>query len=161
MTATQTPAASGRRRLLHILLAGSVLLNVVGGTYIATDYVLRDRTPPFSMSQGRLLSIVADRLPPRVGQTLRADFEKRRPEMQGALADYRRALNEAARLLLAQSLDEQAFRAKIEEARKARARGTDLVLESITRTLAAMPPEKRRELALRALERRVIDRRAE
>lgn len=137
------------RTLLIIALLLSVALNaaLVGYGYalyrIRPLALLSDPIPP------QMLDALTARLPGEAGEMLRSRLEASRPLLEAERSGYRAALERAASLIAAETVDTSAVKAAIVEARGHRGQMGDVYVDAFVDMLAALPQTQRRALVER------------
>lgn len=136
-----------RARKLQVALLASLCLNVVLGSYVATQWLAP--RPLIATAAGapmRLVDAIADRLPDEDATRLRRIYDVRRPAVAAAQADYEQALRRAILKLADPRLDAASFRAAVMEARDKRVAIGDIVIEAVVEAAVEIPPETRAAL---------------
>ena len=136
-------------RLTHVLLIGSVCLNLVLGGYIAVQLLTAERRPIAAMLTPRLLDRVASQLPPQDADILRQVFRSKEVEVRAARADLDKAIAQALEQLGQPELDIAKLRSAVETAREKRNRQGDVLLEGFFEALERISPEGRKALVTR------------
>lgn len=137
------------RIILTVALLLSVALNAALVGYGYTLYRIRplallsDPIPP------QMLEALATRLPGEAGKLLGDRLEANRPALEAERAGYRAALERAAELIEAESVDTDAVKAAIAEARAHRGRMGDVYVDTLVEMLAALPQAQRRTMVER------------
>jgi uncharacterized membrane protein len=133
-------------RWLHLALLASLCLNVVLGTYVATQWLAPRPLLAAAAVPGRLIDGIADRLPAEDAARLRRIFESKKPALAEAQAAFEKSLREAILKLGDPRLDGRAFRAAVMEARDKRVAVGDIVIDSVVEAAVEMSPQTREAL---------------
>lgn len=139
-----------RLRLMMLLLGLSVAGNIfalgLGITWLNRQAVPVALVDPAPMELAQRLSRL---LPETAGEDLRTRLAGLDGEMTRHLVNYRRALAQAARLLVEEPVDREALAAAITEARADRMAVGDTLTGIFVDTVAGLAPETRRALVQR------------
>lgn len=121
----------------------SVCLNLVLASYIATQWAERLRAPLAVAAPTRIMEMVSRRLPQADADILWRVYRNREEALSAAQADYRRALANAGGILVRPSLNGDALRAAVSDARNKRVAVGDLAIEVFIEALPQMSEQGR------------------
>jgi uncharacterized membrane protein len=133
----------------HLLLLGSLCLNLVLGGYIASQLLAPPMRPLTGMQPPRVLALLASQLPASDAAMLRDAYRGKQEQVAAARALFERSVAKVLTLLAQPELDAPALRTALEDARIKRLRQNDTLVEAFLEALEKMPYQTRRDLAAR------------
>lgn len=137
------------RTILAAALALSTALNAALIGYGYTIYRLRPLALLSDPIPSQMVGVLANRLPGEAGILLRGKLEADRPLLEAERNGYRAALERAAGLIEADTIDMPALKAAINEARGHRGRMGDTYIDAFVEAIATLPVAERRALVER------------
>jgi uncharacterized membrane protein len=138
--------AISQSRVRNALLLGSLCLNVLLVTFIATRWLGAARLPVFATPPPQLMELVARRLPAADADILRRVYKSREAQFAAGQSEYAQLLLAAGKVLSEPQVDAAALRAAVTEARNKRVRIGDLAIETLLEAVPQMSVDGRRGL---------------
>lgn len=139
-----------RNRLLTVGIFVSLLLNVFLVAYVGTMLARPpEPIPVLAATPVEIGNSIADSISGEAGTRLRSKLGDVGPQLLRNFREYRRALAAASELLKAETVDTQALRQAVRQARDARAEIGSMLTDSFVETAATLSPEERRKLMRR------------
>lgn len=141
-----TFASFGRNRVLAFLLLASLCLNALLAAYVGTQWLKSSRAALITAAPPRLMELVASRLSKSDADVLWKVFRTKEERFTAAQADYKKALHAAVNVLAEPTLDEEALRQRLTDARNKRMVVGDLVIETFSEAMPEISAEGRQSL---------------
>lgn len=138
---------------MRIILATALLVSVaLNAALVGYGYALYRIRPLALLSDPippQMLESLTSRLPGEAGRLLGDRLEANRPALETERTGYRAALERAAGLIEAETVDTDAVKAAIAEARVYRSRMGDVYVDTFVEMIATLPQAQRHTMVER------------